>query len=343
MMLYQYCCPECFGDQILRDELFPTLDPTIGECSFCHAAGTQLVEPAQLSPYFELLASAYEPRDTGRPMVEWFRDDWMLFNKLTSTLAGELLCAIFGDDFVRRSFVPAVDYKPEALHQWKLLRDEIRYANRWVFQNDIDRDRLGELLDMLLARSLPRDWHRARIPAENQVFTIDDLGAPPPRSTRHGRANPSGIPYLYLSSLPDTAVAEVRPQPGESVYVARYAIDDIRAVDLRAPRELISPFILADANAICQLRADISLLERLGQDLMQPVRAEAAAIDYIPTQYLCELIKYQGFNGVVYQSSVNKGFNLALFDPKRAKPKNIVEYTVQEVDIKFAKKTPTET
>ncbi|WP_247485010.1 RES domain-containing protein [Bradyrhizobium sp. 193] len=37
------------------------------------------------------------------------------------------------------------------------------------------------------------------------------MGAPQRRLAADGRANPPGIPYLYLGSLPETAVAEGAP------------------------------------------------------------------------------------------------------------------------------------
>src|SRR3546814_20143213 len=71
---------------------------------------------------------------------------------------------------------------------------------------------------------------------------------------------------------------------------------EIKAVDLRNPRKLVSPFILSDASEIGQLRADLPFLERLGDELTRPVQPAGAAIDYIPSQYLCEFIKKSGFD-----------------------------------------------
>jgi len=41
---------------------------------------------------------------------------------------------------------------------------------------------------------------------------------------REGRANPKGIPYLYLATHRDTAVAEVRPWKGGAVSVGQFKI-----------------------------------------------------------------------------------------------------------------------
>ena len=338
-MARRFCCPECFDDRELRDHLFPSLNPGHGTCDFCGAADTQLVEPGRLADFFEPLVNVYERSDDGKSLVEWMKDDWLLFSheRMDVAHAKELLSEILDDgEIVRSGFVPSASYISEGLAQWDKLRDELMHANRWFLDTEIDRSRLGQLLDMLLASSLPLQWYRARIRTEDEIFPIEKMGAPPKRRSSNGRANPAGIPYLYLGSLPTTAVAEIRPHTGEVACVADFAIPEIKAVDLRNPRKLVSPFILNDPSSIGQLRADLPLLERLGEELTRPVQPAGAAIDYIPSQYLCEFIKKSGFDGVVYRSSVSDGINLALFDPSQAVGGKVVLYNVTKVSVQVA-------
>ena len=89
------------------------------------------------------------------------------------------------------------------------------YRNRYFLNETLDEDRLYELLSHLLADDLPSNWYRARIRAGGVNYPIAEMGAPPKRLATHGRANPPGIPYLYLGSLPDTAVAKVHPIQGK--------------------------------------------------------------------------------------------------------------------------------
>lgn len=338
-MAKRFCCPECFGDRSLRDDLFPSLDPDFGICDFCGTANTQRVEPRKLANYFELLVNVYEPSDRGKSIVEWMKDDWRLFShpRMDNAHAKELLGEILDDgEIVRRGFAPSTSYISEGLAQWDKLRDEMMYANRWFLDVAIDLVRLRQLFDMLIARALPRQWYRARILNEDEVFPIEKMGAPPKRRSLHGRANPVGIPYLYLGSLPETAAAEIRPHTGQVACVADFTVPAIKAVDLRNPRELVSPFILSDASEIGQLRADLPFLERLGEELTRPVQSAGAAIDYIPSQYLCEFIKKSGFDGVVYRSSVSDGINLALFNPAQAVGGSVTLYNVTKVWVDVA-------
>jgi hypothetical protein len=105
------------------------------------------------------------------------------------------------------------------------------------------------------------------------------------------------------------------------------------AVDLRNPRKLVSPFLLGDENEIGSLRVDIAFLEHLGEELTRPVLPQGAAIDYIPSQFLCEFIKKNTYDGVIYRSSVSDGINLALFDPNKAVGGAVVPYLIKKVSV----------
>jgi hypothetical protein len=339
-MAKRQCCPECFDDRGLREQIFPFLGPNRGTCDFCGTPDVDLLDPHALAPYFGLLVNVYEPSDGGKSLAEWMKEDWQLFSHAVMDVAHtrELLAEILDDgEIVRTSLMPASRYKSEGLVQWETLRDEMMYRNRWFLDMSLDTDRLRQLLDHLPAVGLPRIWYRARIRGGDHTYPIGEMGAPPKRLASHGRANPAGIPYLYLGSTAETAAAEIRPHTGEVACVADFTVPDINAVDLRNPRKLVSPFILDDAAAIGQLRADLPFLERLGDELTRPVLPSGAAIDYIPSQYLCEFIKKSGFDGVVYRSSVSEGINLALFDPQKAKAGSVSLYNVSKVTVTVAR------
>jgi hypothetical protein len=334
------CCPECFDDRGLRQNIFPSLGPTHGRCSFCGTSNVDLIEPRALAVYFELLVNVYEPNPAGKSLVEWMKEDWKLFSHPNMDIAHakELLSEILDNgDIVRRPFLPSSSRTSAGLLvQWSTLRDEMMYNNRWFWDRkiDLDKDRLEALLVHLPADNLPNVWFRARLYSGADPYTIGEMGPPPKRLASHGRANPAGIPYLYLGSKPETAASEVRPHTGETACVADFKIDgSFHAVDLRDPRKLVSPFLLDEPGAIGQLRADIPFLERLGEELTKPVLPSGAAIDYIPSQYLCEFIKRCGYDGVIYRSSVSDGMNLALFDPAKAVGGSVVPYKIKRVSV----------
>jgi len=298
-----------------------------------------VLDPNQLSEYFELLVSAYRPDPSGKLLVQWFREDWGLFDgpRMDSHRAKDLLAEILDDgDVVRRSFLPSPVADADRLSVWEGLRDELMYRNRFFPAVKFDEDRLQALLFHLTitADEVPSEWHRARMKHGEIMFTAADMGAPPKRVASHGRANPAGIPYLYLGSSPTTAVSEIRPHTGELAFVASFKTPaDLKFVDLRNPRKTVSPFLLADAEDIGRMRNDLPFLERLGEELTTPVAPQAAAVDYTPSQFLCEFIKKCGYDGVIYRSSVSDGINLALFNPARAEVGSVGLYEVDRVSV----------
>jgi RES domain len=211
----------------------------------------------------------------------------------------------------------------------------LMYRNRFFPDANINLDRLESLLEFLKLDEgeLPEQWFRARIQVGDNPYGVDDMGAPPKKAASHGRANPAGIPYLYLGSNPTTAVSEIRPHTGEIAWILDFTIPaDLKLVDLRQPRKTVSPFLLEDAEEVREMRGDIPFLERLGDELTRPVVPQAAAIEYTPSQYVCEFIKKCGYDGVVYRSSVvADGINLALFDPERATKGTVSQYRVNRV------------
>ncbi|MDN3236072.1 RES family NAD+ phosphorylase [Pseudomonas sp. WAC2] len=141
-----------------------------------------------------------------------------------------------------------------------------------------------------------------------------------------------------MASSIRTAASEVRPHTGEFISIAEFSLEEgLKLVDLRNPRNLITPFYCQDESEIAALRSDIGFLERLGEELTRPVLPRSAAIDYIPSQYLCELIKNNGYDGVIYQSSIGDEINIALFYPNKSTALRVIPHKVREVTVDIIK------
>jgi hypothetical protein len=343
------CCAECFGDRVLRRNIIPTRSSAMGQCSYCGTANVALIAPRELAEYFELLVGAYRPDPTGKLLVQWFREDWGIFQhpRMDDSRAKDLLAEILNDgEIVRQQFVPLNDPTVDHLSEWEKLRDELMYNNRYFPQTTIDLKRLELLLSplTLAGDEVPTQWYRARLQMSDTPYTVGEMGAPPKRFASHGRANPAGIPYLYLGSSPVVAISEIRPHTGERACVADFTTTaDLKLTDLRNPRKMVSPFLplLEDDGDIDigNIRNDLPFLERLGDELTRPVVPQSAAIDYTPSQYLCEFIKKCGYQGVIYRSSVSDGINLALFDPARALCGTVIQHRVTRVSVDIAAET----
>ncbi|MBS1983497.1 MAG: RES family NAD+ phosphorylase [Bdellovibrionales bacterium] len=313
------------------------MSDSIGTCSYCGSEGVALVEPSKLRDEFELLIGIYEPDSAGKLLVEWFKSDWQLFGHPRMDIPGakSLLADVLDNgEIVRQLFSPSPGYQSDALARWETLSNELKTKNRYFPSSQIDLERLQGHLGQLPAVDLPTTWYRARLQIGETQFPLDDMTAPSSRLASYGRANPSGIPYLYLGSSPKTAISEIRPHTGERASVATFSIPaDLKIVDLREPRKLVSPFLLEDVDTVGFLRVDIGFLERLGEELTRPISPSGGAIDYVPSQYLCEFIKNADYSGVIYRSSVSDGSNLALFDPAIATALTVESFKVDRVDV----------
>jgi hypothetical protein len=130
--------------------------------------------------------------------------------------------------------------------------------------------------------------------------------------------NPAGIPYLYASEDPDTAIAETRPWRDATVTLATLRVwKKLQLVDLRMTRKG---------------RGDpASLLYWYAQMATRPVHQEDRH-RYLFTQYLAEALKNDGHPGVIFASAQGQGHNLALFDPNCARVVSTALHIVHQVE-----------
>ena len=311
----------------------------IGTCSYCLTEDQALLDPSALRDEFTTVIGIYREDDEGKSLGDWMRQDWAMFDhpRMDEARVMEILGDILdAGDIMRRNFSPRKEGTSDALARWKSLRIELMHENRYFPKSGIDLEHLEDLLPHLLlsAEELPVVWCRARIHAGGGPFLPEEMGAPPRELATNGRANPAGIPYLYLASDPTTAISELRPDSGDEASVAEFTLrNGLKVIDLAFPRQTVSPFVLADASAVEQLRADIGFLEQLGDELTRPVLRRAAAVNYTPSQYLCESIKKCGFHGVRYASAVGSGMNLALFRPEHGSVGALSTHRVTRVSI----------
>ncbi len=249
--MLKLCCPECFGDSYLKRITIPKNSRVRGTCSYCESIDQPLVSPADINVDFERLLDIYvaDQNDKGLTLAELFKNDWALFShaKMDNAHAKELLADILNDgERVRKLYTPLDQTQLNGLQQWSALKDELTHSNRYFPRTEINWDRLSRWIwdQLRMDRSeIPEKWFRGRIQQSDKTFLSEDMGAPPRHLASHGRANPAGIPYLYLASTIQTAVCEIRPHTGESVCVAEFKIHvDLNIADLRSPK-VIPPFL----------------------------------------------------------------------------------------------------
>jgi hypothetical protein len=224
-----YCCAKCFGDRVLRKAI-RDLSSRTGKCSYCDTEVEPLLEPPSLNYYLEILINAYRPEPSGKLLAPLLREEWGIFRhvRMDDFRAKDLLSEILNDhDIVRQPFVPAPYPGVDWLGSWEKLRNELMYKNRFFPDVDIDLPFFEEILAGLVLEpyevpdlcEVPGLWFRARIQNQDTPFEVARMGEPPRRIASHGRANPAGIPYLYLGSKPQQPFLKyVLTQANRSVF-----------------------------------------------------------------------------------------------------------------------------
>lgn len=139
---------------------------------------------------------------------------------------------------------------------------------------------------------------------------------PPTGKARAGRANPRGIPHLYLAMEEATCIQESRASQYNLVTVAAFEVKERLTVLNLVGFGKVNPFQIAE-NAARELDASRTL-EQLEAELQKPVRPTDDEVEYVPTQYLSGMVKRLELDGILYSSSLQPGgVNLVLFDDSK--------------------------
>ena len=165
-------------------------------------------------------------------------------------------------------------------------------------------------------------WQKKRFKGYNS----SESGAPPADIASSGRLNPEKIRYLYLAEDPETAVYEVRPTIEQHVSVATFKTeDDLKIYDLAGE---------INSQEEDNLDNDYLLFNVIRQRFSTPNSGDA--FKYLPTQYLGELIKQMGFDGIRFSSSLKKGgINVVLFDDKKCRAIRSDIIKVGDIELRF--------
>lgn len=147
-----------------------------------------------------------------------------------------------------------------------------------------------------------------------------------------GRINPKGIPCLYVAEDKDTAMGEMRPWIGTRISLARF----------RTARNLSVVDCSLDYEQFCQYSEEPGPAEKekavwsaINEAFSTPASLSDHTAEYAPTQFLAEVFRAQGYDGVRYKSSLGKGFNLAFFDVGSAEFLTSTLHRLKDVSYEF--------
>jgi len=163
------------------------------------------------------------------------------------------------------------------------------------------------------------------------------MGSPHKTKVEDGRANPLGIPYLYLSKSIETTLYEIRAFYLDEVSVGEFKIKDDEEIILVDFTFSTGAFF--NVGHILDYTKSMLLKRLISADLSKPMRRYDSKLEYIPTQFICEFIRYiTNADGIQFNSSLHKGGkNIVLFVQDKVECISVALHRVTNVEIKAQK------
>ncbi|MCL2338056.1 MAG: RES family NAD+ phosphorylase [Firmicutes bacterium] len=324
------CCVECFNDLYIRSTI--EKQGLIGDCDYCSHKSVAVYEigmtPNPIADAIIGLVQIYSVSDLpqAKPLKIALHDDWDIFSAGAATIQTLVidLCSsvvnpdadiftknvvieqLFDDDFLSEfGVVRGLD--------WERFVESIKYKNRF-HSGMFNADAFASFLS-IIAKSYTAgiELYRARITHNSNGYSTAEMSAPPREKRSAGRINPEGVGVLYLSSDKKTALNEIRANTFDYVSIGTFKlVKDIKVVNLSGISGT-SPFLYQDE--LEKYAVNRKVFQEIARDAAKPLRRSDSPIEYIPTQFIAEFIKSQGYDGVEYASTLQEGgYNIAVFD-----------------------------
>ena len=237
---------------------------------------------------------------------------------------------------------------------WKSYREfvkKIRFSNRYFYDGEV-QNFLASVISTRNPRikkcNIDNKFWRAQIGfklkpvIENGKHLHDvqlpfefDRMIPKRNNAKGGRANPPGIPHLYLATTEKTALAEVRPWLGSVISLAQFVpTKELSIIDCFTDSCFDNDFFSDEPSIESKEKrvwADIN------NAFSKPISNEELDTDYIPTQIISELFRNHGYDGIFYKSMLGDGLNVVLFNLDNARVVSCELFKPDKINFSFSK------
>lgn len=342
-----FCCENCFKDKLIKADIRKL--GFIGSCSYCKSSNVKVLNTSVYSQVTERIISlleAYEVSDDkkAKPLEDALINDWDIFTgdvisvrNLVIDICNETI-AEMGPIFEKPVIIAEL-YDKDFLNDncivkdktWTEFSEHIKYHNR--FHNDFfNTDAFASMISAMTRRYEKGDvFYRARFAKGKEGFNPSDMSIPPIGKRAAGRVNPEEIPVLYLSSDPKTVLYEIRSHVYDYVSIGKFVVrTPINLIDLSS-MDSLSPFQFE--NWIESYAVNRLAIKEIANEIAKPLRRSDSPLEYIPTQYIVECVKSQGYDGVEYTSTIKtNGKNIALFDESLVECIGVQTVEVSDID-----------
>jgi len=332
-------CASCFNDIELKS-FIETHSKDKGRCDFCYDNDVEVVDLYELRDFFSEFFYLFIDDPDGEIFIDLIARDWNLFSHksdgkvLLSEVLLLLACANY-DPEKKVKYMPEI---VESISYWEKLKLDLKWNRR--FLTDI-----SEIFDLgwdsyfneQIVLPNETELYRARIHknAGDIAFKVDEMGSPLKEKAASGRANPLGIPYLYLCKSIDTTFYEIRATFLDEISIGKFVIMFDHEIVLVDFTEEVSAF--KNMGTLMEYAKSRLLKKYISYDLSKPLRRYDSELEYIPTQFICEFIRYiTGTDGIIFNSSLHQGGkNIVLFEQEKVVCVSVEKHQVTNVHIGF--------
>ncbi len=224
----EVACIRCFKDKILHEEIISF--NTKGDCPWCDSQSINVIPLYELGELFRDVASLYKQDDNGIDTISYLlQGDWDIFSDEIENdpeLMQELTVSILKSGIpLKELFTDYPDYsesfqrqEPQLLEYWherveahltgNNLKEETETSPADIY-NDLSDFLEVVFEDLAVSYEPGHIFYRARIHKDRyrtELFSLAELGAPPPEKAEAGRVNLKNKPGLYLANNDKTAI-----------------------------------------------------------------------------------------------------------------------------------------
>lgn len=331
-------CADCFADTELHSYI--ESQNTDGLCDVIGKEG-KVLDLDDLSDFFSDLLGIFEfDPNSFESLYDIVQRDWSLFvnkdvaHKILKEVVRTSKCSLNPN---RVSYIkPIADY----INIWQNIKNDLQFKTRYFINlqhYNFSDPYLTDTFSPDDILQVNRKLYRARVlPDRVKTYGNGEMGCPPNNIVSAGRANPIGIPYLYLCDNEDTTFYEVRARYKDRIAVGTFVVQkNLKLINLTSKSSIYLSSAL-DGNFADNVKHKL-LRNAVAEDMSKPLSRYDTELEYVPTQFICELCRMNGADGICFSSSLHhSGMNYVLFcgnDDTKIKCRSVDIKTIEHVEI----------
>lgn len=164
--------------------------------------------------------------------------------------------------------------------------------------------------------------YRSRVVDDNLNMSVDienKIGPPPSKLASNNRMSPYGISYLYLSDKKMSSFSEIRVNESDKCILGEFILkNDLNIIDFTAKPifndDIFDECYNEDDNWIATFFSEFicEISKEVNKDATNNTEVDYNC-EYVATQVISEFIRYLGYDGIKYYSSVSCGNSFVFF------------------------------